>query len=152
MRERATRARGISVVIATTALFLGSLAVVHLIAGTAQASAQAGDSLKEGREIFLTYCASCHGRSGEGNGPVAASMRRTPPDITGLALANGGLFPKARVGRIIEGRDVEAHGDREMPVWGNAFRFTPGGQSEAAVHARILVVIHYLESIQRRRG
>ncbi len=34
----------------------------------------------EGRELFSTCCASCHGVAGVGNGPAAAAMRRTPPD------------------------------------------------------------------------
>ena len=78
-------------------------------------------------------------------------MRRMPPDITGLALANGGLFPTERVGRIIDGRDVESHGDRDMPVWGDAFKAARGGGSEEAVRARIASILKYLASIQRQR-
>ena len=105
-----------------------------------------------GREIFHTYCASCHGTSATGNGPVAESMRRTPPDLTGLALANGGLFPAERLRRIVDGREVEAHGVRDMPVWGDAFKAVNGGHSEEAVRARIEAVLKYLASIQRRRA
>jgi mono/diheme cytochrome c family protein len=104
----------------------------------------------DGRELFTTYCASCHGTSGEGNGPAAAAMRRTPPDITRIALTNGGAFPTDRVRRIIDGREVEAHGDRDMPVWGDAFKATRSGRSEASVRARIEAIVRYLMSIQRR--
>src|SRR4029079_15278342 len=61
-----------------------------------QESAQASD----GRQLFYTYCASCHGTSGVGNGPAAMAMRRTPPDITGIAVTNGGVFPEERMRRI----------------------------------------------------
>ena len=119
----------------------------------AQARTPAQDTaqLNEGRELFSSYCASCHGVTGVGNGPAAASMRRMPPDITGLALANGGLFPAERIGRIIDGRDVESHGDRDMPVWGDAFKAVRGGGSEEAVRARIASILKYLASIQRQR-
>ena len=106
----------------------------------------------DGRELFNTYCASCHGASGVGNGPAAASMRRTPPDITGLASANGGVFPVERARRIVDGREVEAHGDRDMPVWGDAFKALQGSRSEEDVRARIGAILDYLASIQRRRA
>jgi hypothetical protein len=77
-------------------------------------------------------------------------MRRTPPDITGIALANGGIFPTDRIRRIIDGREVEAHGDRNMPVWGDAFKAVRGGHSEESVRARIESIVEYLKSIQRR--
>lgn len=117
---------------------------VHAMQGAAQAP--------DGRNLYYTHCASCHGASGIGDGPVAASMRRTPPDITGLALANGGTFPAERMRRIVDGREVGAHGNREMPVWGDAFKSAPGGRSEEAVRARIAAVIEYLGSIQRHRA
>ncbi len=104
----------------------------------------------DGRELFRTYCASCHGAFGAGNGPAAASMRRTPPDITGIALANGGVFPTDRMRRIIDGREVEAHGDRDMPVWGDAFKTVRGGHSEESVRERLALILQYLISIQRR--
>jgi hypothetical protein len=79
-------------------------------------------------------------------------MRRSPPDITGLALANGGVFPVERMTRIIDGREVESHGDREMPVWGDAFKSVRGGGSDEAVRSRIQAVLAYLQSIQKRRA
>jgi mono/diheme cytochrome c family protein len=121
--------------------------------GQAQAPAPAQNTvqLNEGRELFSTYCASCHGVTGVGNGPAAASMRRIPPDITGLALQNGGMFPAERIGRVIDGRDIESHGDREMPVWGDAFKALQGGHTEEVVRGRIASIVKYLASIQRQR-
>jgi mono/diheme cytochrome c family protein len=112
---------------------------------------ETGDA-EEGRKLFAIYCASCHGATGVGNGPAAESMRRQPPDITELAMANGGVFPAARMGRIIDGRDIRSHGDREMPVWGDAFKAIPDGRSEDAVRGRIASILKYLATIQRRRA
>lgn len=106
----------------------------------------------EGAQIFRTWCASCHGISGQGNGPLAPMLRRMPPDLTQLAAANGGVFPVARIRRIVDGRDVQSHGDPEMPVWGTAFKSTKDGFSDESVRARIDAVVAYVETIQKRNA
>ena len=45
-----------------------------------------------GEEAYRRYCASCHGLEGKGDGPVAASLRRAPTDLTQLARRSGGRF------------------------------------------------------------
>lgn len=105
-----------------------------------------------GAQLFQTYCARCHGRSARGNGPLAEQLRRVPPDLTRFAARNGGIFPTERVRRIIDGREVASHGDREMPVWGDAFRSTHDGFASATVEARIAAIVRYLEAIQERSG
>lgn len=105
----------------------------------------------DGRVLYMTHCASCHGTSARGDGPVADSLRRRPSDLTQLAKANGGAFPSAKAQRIIDGREVGAHGSVEMPVWGDAFRRTLAGDT-AAIAARIAALVRYLESIQERAG
>lgn len=105
-----------------------------------------------GSQLFRTYCASCHGTTARGNGPLAESLRQAPPDLTTYTARNGGVFPSERLRRIVDGRDVATHGDREMPVWGDAFKATRGGSSEAAVAARIAAILKYVEGIQMRSG
>jgi mono/diheme cytochrome c family protein len=74
-----------------------------------------------GRELFLRYCASCHGADGKGGGPVAGALRKPPADLTQLAK-KAGRFDEAAVVAIIDGRrSVAEHGPREMPVWGAVF-------------------------------
>jgi mono/diheme cytochrome c family protein len=103
-----------------------------------------------GHRLFLTHCASCHGSDARGGGPVSTELRKTPPDLTMFAMRNGGLFPSERVRRIVDGRDVPSHGDPAMPIWGDAFRRSRGGLSEAQVKARIDAIVTYLERIQQR--
>lgn len=103
-----------------------------------------------GAQLFKTYCASCHGPTGRGNGPVAEHLRRPPPDLTKYTARNGGVFPSERLRQIIDGRGVAAHGDREMPVWGDAFRSARGGLSPEAVKTRIDAIVRYLGAIQER--
>ena len=100
-----------------------------------------------GSQLFRTYCASCHGASGRGNGPLADQLRRMPPDLTQFTRRNGGTFPSERVYRIIDGRDVASHGDREMPVWGDIFKI---GTSRPDAKAQIDAIVRYLAGIQER--
>ena len=96
---------------------------------------------------FDLYCASCHGRSGQGNGPAASSLRTAPADLTLLARRNGGTFPRQRVTATIDGSSASAtHGSPDMPVWGPMFRaLDPDGRE--AVRLRNLVA--FVESVQR---
>ena len=105
--------------------------------------------VESGRNLFATYCASCHGASGRGNGPAAEELRRRPTDLTQLAKHNGGIFNGARIHSIVDGRAVKAHGTIEMPVWGDAFKWREG-LPEDAIHARIEALVRYLETIQER--
>jgi mono/diheme cytochrome c family protein len=124
----------------------GVVAYVETLQQRAQPSATLG------RAVFATYCATCHGTDARGGGPMAAELRRDVPDLTQFAVRNGGMFPSVRVARIIDGREVRAHGSTEMPVWGDAFRRTPGGSTPEAVADRIAALTAYLESIQQRNG
>lgn len=130
---------------------LGAVVAVlpsNLDAKTAQASQQ-----NEGRLLFVKYCASCHGTSAHGDGPVAEALRVKPGDLTQFATRNGGIFPVERTRRMIDGGDVgaRAHGSLEMPVWGDAFKVREG-LTDNAVRARIEAVVYYIGSIQQRSG
>jgi hypothetical protein len=70
--------------------------------------------------------------------------------LTKYTAKNGGVFPTERVYRIIDGRDVSSHGNREMPVWGDAFRGSRDGLTDEAVKARIQAIVKYLQGIQER--
>ena len=61
-----------------------------------------------GPEMYRTFCASCHGTEGKGNGPAAAALKKTPADLTLLSQKNGGHFPAERVRNYIEGKDAKA--------------------------------------------
>jgi len=108
-----------------------------------------GDSLI-GKDSFEANCATCQGADARGAGPMADHLRHLPPSLTSFAVRNGGVFPSERLKRIIDGRDVPAHGSFEMPVWGDAFRRTREGLSAEAAAARIDAIVKYLETIQER--
>jgi mono/diheme cytochrome c family protein len=103
-----------------------------------------------GRTLYLRYCAACHGRSGQGDGPVAPALGQQPTDLTQIAAAHGGKFPLAAVVEAIDGtRTVRAHGVSEMPVWGEVFRADHSSpEQELAMHAKVVAIANYLRSLQ----
>jgi cytochrome c553 len=110
------------------------------------ASLQAKDN---GAELYRANCASCHGPSGHG-GTESRYGRHAPPDLTKYAMRNGGVFPSERLTRIIDGRDIPSHIDREMPVWGTTFKRASKDGNETTARARIEALVRFLQSIQER--
>ena len=102
-----------------------------------------------GRASFQAYCASCHGRDGKGNGPVAGQLAVRPADLTRLTVRHG-EFPREYVVATIDGRDtLAAHGSRTMPVWGRVWRSDSHDRQQEIEAERVLnELVHYLQSIQ----
>lgn len=116
--------------------------------GTAQESA----AVQLGHEYFMHYCASCHGTSAKGDGPLAPALRTRPPDLTTLSQRAGGGFPALAVAEVIDGRRVVvSHGSAEMPVWGRRFSSQGSGPQGPALRGRVAVIVEYLESIQVKK-
>jgi mono/diheme cytochrome c family protein len=128
------------------------LRLENLVAFVASLQDGAGETADLGTRLFRTYCASCHGVSALGDGPMAQVLLQGAPELTRFALRNGGVFPTDRVYDIIDGRGVRAHGDTEMPIWGDAFRSGPSGFDEETVRKRIEAIVNYLRAIQRRNA
>lgn len=129
---------------------VGFAAGIALLVGAVGAPAAEDDAeakMRElGKNLFDTRCVSCHGRAGTGKGPVAAALKSPPKDLTKIAERNGGKFPERMVEEVIDGRRrMMAHGDRDMPVWGERF-FEEGGAISPETMIYALGV--YLESIQ----
>jgi mono/diheme cytochrome c family protein len=104
-----------------------------------------------GAELYREFCASCHGVKGQGNGPVASSLRQKVPDLTLIAKRRGGRFPAEEVHRIVDGRSIpRAHGSAEMPVWGWEFYGFAGEDAtrRRSVAELIDQLVGYLQSIQ----
>jgi mono/diheme cytochrome c family protein len=103
-----------------------------------------------GGDLFRFYCASCHGRDGKGDGPVASALNRRPPDLTTIARRNGGRFPTDRVERFVTGdrEPTIAHGSADMPVWGPIFQALDSDDRMNRI--RIENVVAFMESIQTK--
>jgi mono/diheme cytochrome c family protein len=74
--------------------------------------------LEQGGEAYLAHCAVCHGTTGAGDGPLAASIategRRPPPPLDAARL--GSLGRAGLLEAIASGAHHRA--DSPMPVWG----------------------------------
>jgi mono/diheme cytochrome c family protein len=126
-------------------------AVFVLLPAAVQASTAIAQERPNGQDEFRTYCASCHGTSGRGNGIMAEQLVKKPADLTVLAKNNGGRFPLDRVIATIDGRfEVAGHGAREMPVWGKIFRSDhEASNSPVSAEDRTLALAYYIRGIQK---
>lgn len=163
-------------IIRILAVFIVTLTSKQLIGQKipAQRSSGRGASYQRGRQMFLEYCAACHGVSAKGNGPAAPALKIPPADLTTLAAHNDGRFPSVKVMQAIKaGPSIPAHGTETMPVWGPIFLHgdrtdvasqappqTPAGvieqnegqgrqaPTEAEVQLRIYNLMEYIKSLQ----
>jgi len=110
-----------------------------------------------GKREYDTKCANCHGVTGKGQGPFAEFLKKSPPDLTALAKANGGILPMDRLYQSIRGNNVPAHGARDMPIWGREYSLEAANyygdtpyDSEAYVRARVLALLEYINRLQAK--
>jgi mono/diheme cytochrome c family protein len=106
-----------------------------------------------GKALYLRYCGACHGPGGKGDGIAGTFMRSKPTDLTEIAKKSGGDFPFAHVTKVIDGRNtVRAHGDPDMPVWGEVFEDQRSWDvmRRAETRGKIMVITDYLRSIQEK--
>jgi mono/diheme cytochrome c family protein len=137
----------ILLLVSTAIIFAPGMALAQTRAQPPSAGRQAQF---DGAQLYRTYCAVCHGLAGIGNGPMAEQLRRPPADLTKFTARNGGVFPRSRLERIVEGRDVPSHGTREMPIWGDVFRMLPDASGERSARDRIEAILKYVEAMQER--
>jgi mono/diheme cytochrome c family protein len=61
-----------------------------------------GESLNNGKELYVQHCQSCHGKKGMGDGTKAASLKTEPGDFSKAEFqteSDGALFYKIAEGR-----------------------------------------------------
>lgn len=107
-----------------------------------------------GEQLFQRLCASCHGATAQGDGPVAASLKVAVPNLREISKRNHGEFPAAKIQQIIDGRlNLSPHGTRLMPVWGDELLRSEAGDPEAEQAAAELMhkIVDYLRNIQGMR-
>ncbi len=120
------------------ATFMCLVIATAIIGFNVPGSAQDVDS---GKTAYLSSCAPCHGADARGPGTLAIIFKLQPPDLTTLAKRNDGEFPARAANEIIDGlRFVEAHGTRDMPIWG----------FDVMVKSRITAIVDYLRRIQQK--
>jgi mono/diheme cytochrome c family protein len=102
----------------------------------------------DGKQMYASYCAPCHGADARGNGPVATALKTPPTDLTLLSRMNHGKFPSTHVlGVLQSGADIPSHGTPDMPVWGPILARMNQSQSHESL-LRMSNLSRYLESMQ----
>jgi mono/diheme cytochrome c family protein len=105
-----------------------------------------------GEQLYMRFCASCHGKSGAGDGPVAEAFSTHLPDLRKMAIRSGERFSRDWVYRIVDGQvRIAAHGTQEMPVWGIDFFVEYGADADADAKAKAIIseLVDYLIAIQQ---
>jgi len=134
----------------TMLAFVAALSLTLASLGATVQVSQQGPLPLDGAQIFRSYCASCHGANGRGQGPAADALKHAPPDLTLISRRNGGRFPRDRVKATIAGKQqtTSAHGSRDMPVWGPVFHEVERDQDWGEV--RLENVTTFVQSIQQK--
>lgn len=82
--------------------------------------------LQHGKEIYLENCQVCHGKSGQGDGPIAKNLNTRPADLSRSNKGDGFLAAHITYGK-----------GANMPAWG-----------ETLSESEIWNVVHYINSLR----
>ena len=134
---------------------IAALSLLVLLLTPFTAASHDREIIAAGKREFRHSCVLCHGLTGRGESVMNTMNLLTtkPPDIRKLKNHNHGTFPFWQTYRVIDGRqEIMAHGNRDMPIWGDVFiRQEDGGiADDARAVGRILQLLYYLESIQEK--
>jgi mono/diheme cytochrome c family protein len=147
--HRRTSARHWATAVATVVLGAGLVAALPSCTTMSQYSVSPHEY--SGVRLYQTFCASCHGLTGLGDGPIEPLIHGGVPDLTRIAERRGGKFPVDEIRDIVDGREtLIAHGTSQMPVWGFEFRSadSDAGQARAQADRTVDRLLKYLETIQ----
>lgn len=107
----------------------------------------------DGQQMYVEYCAPCHGLDGRGHGPRASALKIVPSDLSILSKNNKGTYPAKHVVAVLKyGLKTGTHGASAMPLWGPALQqaeHSSGGRQETAT-LRIVNLARYIESLQAK--
>ena len=137
---------------------VGAVTAVALTTATAHAQQNSPGVVDVGKYYYESHCAICHGANGTGLPPEPglSYLTKNIPNLTTISKRNSGVFPFMRVYETIDGRyEVQAHGPRDMPIWGKEFtaqslELSPYYNSEAFTRAKILALTEYVYRLQEK--
>jgi mono/diheme cytochrome c family protein len=107
-----------------------------------------------GKQMYASFCAPCHGLDGRGQGPMAAALKQQPTNLALLSKNNGGKFPDIHIVSVLQfGAANPSHGTAQMPVWGPVFSKldeSNPSQSDELRSLRINNLSEYLRTLQEK--
>jgi len=74
---------------------------------------------RRGKNLYLHYCAVCHGTAGKGDGFNAWNLQPRPRDLTDAKYM--GALSDARISETIREGGMGVRKSPGMPAWGNTF-------------------------------
>ena len=108
------------------------------------------EDYSSGAYLYRAFCATCHGETGKGDGPVADIADRRPADLTILRRNNGGTYPRDRVLRVLENVEpIPGHEPPAMPNWRNVLKTTEGG-NERVIRTRLEALADHVGTLQEK--
>lgn len=115
------------------------------------------DSGSSGRTVFSNSCASCHGLTGRGDGPLAAELEVKPANLTKIAARCDGLWPMVEVMSIIDGYHRRTLPREKMPIFGDLAEgklvpFDAGDGRKIPTPVKLIALANYLETIQNPKA
>lgn len=124
-----------------------------LVPGLIALAACAPEGPPSGHTLFDENCASCHGPDAKGDGPLAAGLEATVPDLTTLSARHDGVFPRVYVMSTIDGYSRGQHGAQVMPEFGErdlgpVVVIEDGDGNGIPVPVTLLALADYIESLQ----
>jgi mono/diheme cytochrome c family protein len=133
------------------ALIVPLALVLALAACLPGGQTETAEAIPTGAEDFQSYCATCHGTGGKGDGETAASLSIAPANLTTISARNGGTFPMTRVMAHIWGYAQE--NGRVMPKFaplldGNLVLFDSGDGIATPTPVRLVQLGQYVQSLQ----
>jgi mono/diheme cytochrome c family protein len=135
------------------------IAALAVLVASSVALAQGKQAKSDfGKREWDSNCAGCHGATGKGDGVYKPYLNKSPTDLTVLTKTNQGVFPFDYLCQVIDGRKAfEAHGARDMPIWGADYLAKAAGDymdvpydPELYVRTRILALVEYIHRLQAK--
>lgn len=102
---------------------------------------------RDGRQMYTSYCASCHGMDGRGRGTMAPRLKTAPTDLTMLSRNNGGTYPALHVKSILQFASPD-HPSSSMPAWGSVLGEMDRRVTTDMESLRIRNLVEYIETLQ----
>lgn len=126
---------------------------LFLLMGFALAACNQQPQPVRGAAFYAKYCTSCHGASGQGDGPLAGSITPPPADLTLISDRNGGTFPTEGVMAQVNGYQGR-HQFGGMPEFeedlnGPIVDYTTASGEVLKTPQTLIDIASYLESIQQ---
>ena len=124
--------------------------LIFLISGASHTAALSAET-DAGKIIHICSIAvHCHGQEGHGNGPVSRYLNVKVPDLALIKKNNNGIYPLDKVMWAIDGTgDVRAHGDRQMPIWGEIFIIEEQRSPQRARESKAKLIAEYIGKLQQ---